>query len=216
MKLDQFRKRLREQQQAETPAIAPAIPPPAVSHPFANVETPKDATPWEPMTLPKMKGAMEEPEARKRFAEEILGEHAKTRADGLFPVELPSLAYRDGLENVAVLNALMGQYFFHVSPLLAHTPAEGDLVQLKTWAMGGPETETPLLTFEVWAGARAKDGTPVLKRVEAKDLYIVDSVDCRACDSRGRFIRGLMCKQCENLGRVLSAKSAKAIKAGRS
>lgn len=168
---------------------------------------------WETLPLPSFPKEAEaasarSAEERRRFGEEVMGRFSRDFRHE--PILFPTFedAAKGGTEED--VKKLLGSYAFWIPATKEHEPSEGDLVQLKGW-FGDPDAET--LHFTVWDGRRDTSGNPITMDVSAKGLYIVEHVACPhergdRSGSHATFRRGLNCKMCGNLGRVISSKSA--------
>jgi len=167
---------------------------------------------WERSPLPPPSGGgAGEAEERRRFSDELMGrlESSDFRSE---PIPFATLvdATRADSDVEGAAKKLLGSYAFWVPPSTEHAPSEGDLVQLKGWFTAAVTSE---LFFSVWSGLRGVTGNPITTDVPAKNLYVVEHVACPyergdRSGSHATFRRGLNCKMCGNLGRVISLKSA--------
>jgi len=149
-------------------------------------------------------------EERARFGEELMGRDWP-RDYRHEPVPFPTLVDATRGDTEGAAPKLLGSYAFWVPKRKEHEPSEGELVQLKGFFHSA---ETGGLNFSVWEGRRDPSGNPITIDESADHLYIVEHVACPhergdRSGSHGSFRRGLICKMCGNLGRVLSSKSAR-------
>ena len=163
--------------------------------------------PWPTATKETEAFSAREAEERRRFGDEVMS-FSRDFRHGAMP--FPTLVDAARFANEEGIKKLLGSHAFWVPPSKEHEPSEGDLVQLK----GFFGDAGIALIFYVWDGRRDVSGNPITMDVFAKHLYVVEYVACPhergdRSGSHATFRRGLMCKMCGNLGRVISSKSAK-------
>jgi len=166
----------------------------------------------ETLPLPKgTEGAFPDTTADKRFAEEYLGEFPAAEPWESLRIPFPTLVDATRGDS-KVAKTLLGTHALWVPAGAEYKASEADLVQLKGFFHGG---EVGDLHFTVWDGRRDRSGQPVLVDVGAKHLYIVEHERCPyeyvgdRSGSHASFRRGIDCRFCKNLGRVISLKSAR-------
>lgn len=171
-----------------------------------EIEWSKD---FETLPLPTgMEGALPKTDAERSFAKDVMGEFRDFRLE---PIPFPTLVDATRGDTAGAAKKLLGTHAFWIPAGREHEASECDLVQLKGFFHG---TEVGDLNFSVWDGKRDPSGNPITVDVQAKHLYILEHEACPhergdRSGAHSTFRRGLNCRMCGNLGRVVSSKSAR-------